>query len=151
MQYKKGIVRVIYNDEDVNKTLLKYGTRSYMNEINPNYPLMAWDPKGTRITVLYTAEGKINMFVYDIVTRIKQFKLDLTQYFDLVQDISYINNSNTLLITAVKNGHTDIFTFDFQKEKLKQITDDVYDDRDASFAASQFPCVETRSRRDLPR
>ncbi len=137
MQYKKGIVRVIYNDEDVNKTLLKYGTRSYMNEINPNYPLMAWDPKGTRITVLYTAEGKINMFVYDIVTRIKQFKLDLTQYFDLVQDISYINNSNTLLITAVKNGHTDIFTFDFQKEKLKQITDDVYDDRDASFAA--FP------------
>ena len=137
MQYKKGIVRVIYNDEDVNKTLLKYGARSYMNEINPNYPLMAWDPKGTRITVLYAAEGKINMFVYDVINRTKEYKLDLTKYFDLVQDISYINNSNTLLVTAVKNGHTDIFTFDFKKEKLLQITDDVYDDRDASFAA--FP------------
>ena len=136
-QYKKGIVRVIYNDEDVNKTLLKYGVRSYKNEVNPNYPLMAWDPKGTRITVLYTAEGKINMFVYDLVTRIKQYKLDLTKEFDLVQDISYINNSNTLLITAVKNGHTDIFTLDLQKEKVKQITNDVYDDLDASFAA--FP------------
>ncbi|WP_460560662.1 hypothetical protein [Ferruginibacter profundus] len=137
MQYKKGIVRVIYNDEDVNKTLLKYGVRSYKNEINPNYPLMAWDPKGTRITVLYTAEGKINMFVYDIVTKIKQYKLDLTKEFDLVQDISYINNSNTLLLTAVKDGHTDIFTLDLQKEKVKQITNDVYDDRDASFVA--FP------------
>ncbi len=136
-QYKKGIVRVIFNDEDVNKTLLKYGVRSYQNEVNPNYPLMAWDPKGTRITVLFTAEGKINMFVYDIITRIKQYKLDLTQHFDLVQDISYINNSNTLLITAVKNGHTDIFTLDLQKEKVKQITNDVYDDRDASFVA--FP------------
>jgi hypothetical protein len=136
-QYKKGIVRVIYNDEDVNKTLLKYGERNYKNEINPNYPLMAWDPKGTRITVLYSAEGKINMFVYDLITRIKQYKLDLTQYFDLVQDISYMNNSNTLLITAVKNGHTDIFTFDIQKEKLTQVTNDVYDDRDASFVA--FP------------
>ncbi len=137
MQYKKGIVRVIYNDEDVNKTLLKYGVRSYKNEINPNYPLMAWDPKGTRITVLYTIEGKINLFVYDIVTRIKQYKLDITKEFDLVQDISYINNSNTLLLTAVKNGHTDIFTYDLQKEKVKQITNDVYDDLDASFAA--FP------------
>ena len=137
MQYKKGIIRVIYNDEDANKTLLKYGVRSYKNEINPNYPLMAWDPKGTRITVLYTTEGKINMFVYDIINRQKQFKLDLTKEFDLVQEISYINNSNTLLITAVKNGHTDIFTLDLQKEKVKQITNDVYDDRDASFAA--FP------------
>ncbi len=136
-QYKKGIVRVIYNDEDVNKTLLKYGVRSYRNEVNPNYPLMAWDPKGTRITVLYTTEGKINMFVYDLVTKIKQYKLDLTKEFDLVQDISYINNSNTLLITAVKNGHTDIFTLDLQKEKVKQITNDVYDDLDASFVA--FP------------
>jgi hypothetical protein len=136
-QYKKGIVRVIYNDEDVNKTLLKYGVRSYQNEVNPNYPLIAWDPKGTRITVLYTAEGKINVFVYDIVTKVKQYKLDLTQHFDMVQEISYINNSNTLLITAVKNGHTDIFTFDLQKEKVKQITNDVYDDRDASFVA--FP------------
>lgn len=136
-QYKKGIVRVIYNDEDVNKTLLKYGVRSYRNEVNPNYPLMAWDPKGTRITVLYTIEGKINMFVYDLVTKIKQYKLDLTKEFDLVQDISYMNNSNTLLITAVKNGHTDIFTLDLQKEKVKQVTNDVYDDLDASFVA--FP------------
>jgi hypothetical protein len=136
-QYKKGIVRVIYNDEDVNKTLLKFGTRTYLNEINPNYPLIAWDPKGTRITVLYTLEGKINMFVYDIVTRIKQYKLDLTKEFDLVQDISYMTNSNTLLISAVKDGHTDIFTLDLKKEKVEQITNDVYDDRDASFVA--FP------------
>jgi hypothetical protein len=137
MQYKKGIVRVIYNDEDVNRTLLKYGVRSYENEINPNYPLMAWDPKGTRIAVLYSKEGKINILLYDVVTRLKPTKLDLTKEFDLVQDISYMNNSNTLLITAVKNGHTDIFTLDLRKEKVTQITNDVFDDRDASFVA--FP------------
>jgi hypothetical protein len=136
-QYKKGIVRVIYNDEDVNKTLLKLGVRSRLNEINPNYPIIAWDPKGTRIAVMYTLEGKINMFVYDVVTRIKQYKLDLTSYFDLVQDFNYLNTSNTLLITAVKNGHTDIYSFDLQREKLTPITNDVYDDRDATFAT--FP------------
>ncbi|MBS1510586.1 MAG: hypothetical protein JST86_07100 [Bacteroidetes bacterium] len=137
MQYKRGIVRVIYNDEDVNKTLLKYGVRSQQNEINPNYPIMAWDPRGTRIAVIYTLEGKINLFVYDLLTKLKTTKLDLTKDFDLVQDFSYMVNANTLLITAVKNGHTDIFTLDIQKEKVKQITNDVYDDRDASFVA--FP------------
>ncbi len=136
-QFKKGIVRVIYNDEDQDKTLLKYGVRSYQNEVNPNYPLIAWDPKGTRIAVLYTKEGKINMFVYDIITRIKQFKLDLTEHFDLVQEMSYNNNSNSLLLSAVKNGHTDIYTFDLKREKPTQVTNDVYDDRDPSFVT--FP------------
>lgn len=136
-QFKKGIVRVIYNDEYENKTLLKYGIRSYKNEMNPNYPMMAWDPKGTRISVVYTTEGKLKLFVYDIVNRQKQYKIDLTKEFDQVQDMKYMLNSNTLLFTAVKNGHTDIFTFDIQKEKVKQITNDVYDDLDASFVA--FP------------
>ena len=136
-QFKKGIVRVIYNDEYENKTLLKYGIRSYKNEMNPNYPMMAWDPKGTRISVLYTTEGKLNLFVYDIINRQKQIKIDLTKEFDQVQDMKYMLNSNTLLLTAVKNGHTDIFTYDLQKEKVKQITNDVYDDLDASFVA--FP------------
>ncbi len=136
-QFKKGIVRVIYYDDFVNKTLLKYGIRSYKNEMDPNYPMMAWDPKGTRISVLYVKEGKLNLFVYDIVTRIKQYKIDLTKQFDQVQDMKYMINSNTLLLTAVKNGHTDIFTLELQNEKIKQITNDVYDDLDASFVA--FP------------
>lgn len=136
-KFKKGIVRVIYNDEYENKTLLKYGIRSYKNEMNPNYPIMAWDPKGTRISVLYTAEGKLKLFVYDIVMKHKQYKIDLTEQFDQVQDMKYMLNSNTLLLTAVKNGHTDIFTLELQNEKVKQITNDIYDDLDASFVA--FP------------
>ena len=136
-QYRKGIVRVIYNDEDVNKTLLKYGIRGYKNDINPNYPLMAWDPKGTRISVIYAEEGKLKLFVYDIVTGIKQYKIDLTDKFEQVQDFKYMTNSNTLLLSAVRDGHTDIYTMELQSEKVKQITNDVYDDLDASFVA--FP------------
>lgn len=136
-QFKKGIVRVIYNDEYENKTLLKYGIRSYKNEINPNYPMMAWDGKGTRIAVVYTTEGKLKLFVYDLVNRQKQIKIDLTKEFDQIQDMKYMLNANTLLFTAVRNGHTDIYTYDLQKEKSKQITNDVYDDLDASFVA--FP------------
>ncbi|MEO6406297.1 MAG: hypothetical protein ABIY51_07785 [Ferruginibacter sp.] len=136
-QFRKGIVRVILNEDGDTKTLLKYGVRTYENEMNPNYPMMAWDPKGTRISVVYEEEGRLKLFVFDVVTRIKQYKIDLTGKLDQIQDIKYMLDSRTLLLSAVKNGHTDIFTLNIENEKLQQITNDVYDNLDASFVA--FP------------
>ncbi len=136
-QFKNGIVRVILNEDDVNTTLLKYGIRMQESEMNPSYPLMAWDPKGTRISVVYVQEGKLKLFIYDVVSRIKQYTIDLTEQFDQVQDIKYMLDSRTLLLSAVKNGHTDIYTFDIEKERAKAITNDVYDDLDATFVS--FP------------
>lgn len=137
VQYKKGQYRVILNEDDVNKTLLKFGSKVKEDEINPNYPMIAWDPKGTRVSVLYEEDGRIKLFVYDVITHVKPYKRDLTQYFDQVQDMKFMINSQTLLFSAVKKGHTDIYTYDLENEKIKQITDDVYDDVDPSFVS--FP------------
>jgi hypothetical protein len=136
-KFSKGIVRVILNEDGDDKTLLKYGHRAYESEVNPSYPIMAWDPKGTRISVIYSTEGRLKLFVYDAVTRIKQYKIDLTDNFDQVQDVKYMLNSKTLLLSAVKNGHADIYSYDIEKEKATQITNDVYDDLDPTFVS--FP------------
>ena len=137
VEFNKGIVQLkLYEDFD-ESVILKYGIRSYMNETNPDYPLLAWDPKGTRLTVIYHEEGRTKLFVYDLVTRIKYPKLDITDQFQQIQDVKYMIDSRTLLLTATKNGHTDIFTFNLENEKVQQITDDVYDDLDASFVS--FP------------
>lgn len=137
VQYKKGQYRLIFNDGDVDKTLLKFGAKSKIDEMNPNYPMMAWDPKGTRLSVLYGEEGRIKLFVYDVITKVKPYVRDLTDLFDQVQDMKYMLDSRTLLFSAVKNGHSDIYTYDLENEKAKQVTNDVYDDLDPSFVA--FP------------
>ncbi|MDQ6845848.1 MAG: hypothetical protein M3Z92_16140, partial [Bacteroidota bacterium] len=137
VQYDKGQYKLLLNEEDKDKVLLKFGAKAKLDEINPNYPMMAWDPKGTRLSVLYGEEGRIKLFVYDVVTRVKPYKRDLTNLFDQVQDMKYMIDSKTLLFSAVKNGHSDIYTYDIENEKLKQITNDVYDDLDPSFVA--FP------------
>ncbi len=137
VQYKKGQYRLLLNEEDKDKTLLKFGAKSKIDEINPNYPMMAWDPKGTRLSVLYSEEGRIKLFVFDVITRVKPYKRDLTDRFDQVQDMKYMINSQTLLFSAVKNGHSDIYTYDIENDKVKQVTNDVYDDLDPSFVA--FP------------
>ena len=48
--------------------------RTYSGDINPNYPILAWDGKGIRLLVIYSKEGKINMFVYDVIANIKRFQ-----------------------------------------------------------------------------
>jgi hypothetical protein len=137
VQYKKGQYKLLLNIDGEDKTLLKFGVKTYQNAINPNYPMMAWDPKGTRLSVLYEEEGRLKLFVYDVITRVKPYKRDLTKFFDQVQDMKYMMTSGTLLFSAVKNGHSDIYTYDIENEKLQQVTDDVYDDLDPSFVS--FP------------
>ncbi|MEO6731785.1 MAG: hypothetical protein ABIN01_11270 [Ferruginibacter sp.] len=137
VEFKKGIVKLKLSEDFEYTTLLKYGIRSYKNETNPDYPIMAWDPKGERLAVIHKQKGKIKLFIYDVVTRTKSQEMDLTEEFQQIQDVKYMPQDRTLLISAVKNGHTDIFTLNLGNEKIKQITDDVYDDLDATFVA--FP------------
>lgn len=137
VEFHQGKYSVILMENFVNKkVLLKYGTRSREDEINPNYPILAWDGKGTRLAVLYTEEGKLKLFVYDLVNRIKTVKQELPM-FDQVQDMKYMLDANTLLISGVRSGQTDIFVYKIDKQSYDQVTNDVYDDLDPAFVA--FP------------
>ncbi|HVF96984.1 MAG TPA: hypothetical protein VM871_06675, partial [Flavisolibacter sp.] len=137
VEFKQGIYSVVYHENFVDKkVLVRFGTRTRDDEMNPNYPILAWDGKGTRLAVVYSHEGKIKFFVYDVVNRIKRDKLELTQ-FDQVQDMKYMLDANTLIFSAVKGGQTDLFTMKIDKLITEQITNDAYDDLDPQFVA--FP------------
>jgi hypothetical protein len=97
---------------------------------------MAWDPKGSMLLVIYPEEGKIRMFVYDLVKKLKLNKQEI-EGFQLIQDAKYMLNNNTLVMSAVKNGQSDIFTYNIKDRTVTQVTNDVYSDIDPSFAA--FP------------
>ncbi|HPH99200.1 MAG TPA: hypothetical protein PK772_02600 [Chitinophagaceae bacterium] len=135
VKYESGLYKVILNENYVNiKTLLRSGVRMKQNEANPNYPILAWDPKGTRLLVIYTEKSEIKMFMYDVFKRYKYAEQTLSQ-FDQIVDAQFMFNENTLLLSAVKNGHTDIFTYKIDKQQIDQITNDVYDDVDPAFVA----------------
>ncbi len=137
VEFKQGKYSVVLQENFVNrKVLLQYGARSRQDEINPNYPILAWDGKGTRLAVIYSEEGKVKLFVYDALNRVKISKQEITQ-FDQVQDMKYMLDANTLILSAVKSGQTDIYVYKIDNQTVEQITNDVYDDLDASFVA--FP------------
>ncbi|MES1220779.1 MAG: hypothetical protein ABUT20_35085, partial [Bacteroidota bacterium] len=137
VEFKQGKYTVVVMENFVKrKELLKLGVRSREDEKNPNYPLLAWDGKGTRLAVLYNDEGKTKFFIYDALNRVKINKQEITQ-FDQVQDMKYMLDANTLLISGVKSGQSDIFVYKIDKQTVEQVTNDIYDDLDPSFVA--FP------------
>jgi hypothetical protein len=138
VEFKQGKYSVVLVENFVNrKVLLKLGSRSREDEVNPNYPILAWDNRGTRLACIYNQDGKVKIFVYDLANRIKYIKDRELKMFDQVQDMKYMLDANTLILSAVKSGQTDVFVYKLDKESVEQITNDVYDDLDASFVA--FP------------
>jgi len=137
VEYVKGLYRVVlWQDMTDRKVLLKTGVRSNENEINPSYPLLAWDGKGTRLACMYWSEGKIKLFVYDAIKHYKPIKQDVTD-FEQVQDMKFMLNSNTLLLSAVRHGQSDIYIYNIEKGTWEQVTNDIYADLDPTFVA--FP------------
>lgn len=137
VEYINGVNCVVLYENYINrKVLLKNGTRNKEGEINPNYPLLAWDGKGTRLAVMYWEKGKIKLFVYDMVGRFKRINLELSQ-FDQVQSMQFMLDANTLLLSAVRQGQSDVYVYKINNESFDQVTNDIYDDLDASFVA--FP------------
>lgn len=137
VEYIKGKYYVVlYQNLVERKVLLKTGVKSNENEVNPAYPLLAWDGKGTRLACIYWEEGKIKLFVYDMVAKFKRIKQVITP-FEQIQDMKYMLNPNTLLLSAVKNGQSDIFVYNIEKDSYEQVTNDSYADLDATFVS--FP------------
>ena len=137
VEFKQGRYQVVLMENFVNKKiLLKLGVRTREDDKHPNYPILAWDGKGTRLAVLYNEEGKTKFFVYDLVNKVKLWKQEITK-FDQIQDMKYMLDNNTLLFSGVRSGQTDIYTYKIDKQTFEQVTNDVYDDLDPSFVA--FP------------
>ncbi len=137
VEFKQGRYQVVLMENFVNRRILvKLGVRSREEEIAPNYPILAWDGKGTRLAVLYNDEGKTKFFVYDVVNHSKLWQHNIDK-FDQIQDMKYMLDNNTLLFSAVRSGQTDIYIYKIDKQTFEQVTDDVYDDLDPSFVA--FP------------
>jgi len=137
VEYRNGKYCLVLYENYINrKVLLKLGVRTRDAEVNPNYPLVAWDGKGTRLGVVYWQEGKIKLFIYDLVGKFKRINQVLPQ-FEQIQSMQFMLDANTLLFSGVRNGQSDVYVYKIDKDKLDQITNDVYDDLDASFVA--FP------------
>lgn len=66
--------------------------------------------------------------------RKKTEKPQIITRIDRVLSCSYNEDGHTSVMSVIRKGQTDIITFDFRSQMQRNITDDIYDDLNPSFA-----------------
>lgn len=108
------------------KRILKYGHKTTTLVTDNSYPLLAWSPDKKTLAIIYNRRDKVFFTLYDAETGKKE-KREMAK-FKFVHDFSFTDNPNLIVLSAVQNGQSDIFTYEVASTKLQQITNDYYDD-----------------------
>lgn len=113
------------------KVIHKGGFRNAFQATDYNYPLLAWSPSGTEFSILYEKRDVIKLMTYDIFTK-KEKTIDLAPEYQRVYSMDYINPISLVFSGGVR-GFSDIFIYYTNTRQTQRITQDHWDDIDASF------------------
>jgi hypothetical protein len=122
-----GKYKVFLKDVESGKTkrLFKGGFKNIVQPIDYSHPLLAFDPTGKKLAIVYEKRNKIGLITYDLEEKKKEKRYIVN--FQKVLSISY-SDPFTLVMSAINRGQSDIFTLNTKSSKFEQITNDFYDD-----------------------
>ncbi len=103
----------------------------YEQKTDNTYPVIAWHPSSRILT--YINEEKAGMVIYFYRIDEKKTEKRNLLYFDKVLDFSYSPEGSRIVLSAVKDGITDIYIHTISSGTNEQITRDVADDLNPSF------------------
>lgn len=94
----------------------------------PDYsqPVLAWHPSGRILAFITEEKGGLKLYFYTLAS--KELTVKNLLYFDKILDFSFSEDGTQLVLSAVKEGQTDIFVHNLASQTNEQITNDIYDD-----------------------
>lgn len=109
-------------------TILYGGVKDYQSHDDPDYPILAWDNTGYKLGIIYKAGNFIQIKVYNsIKATIWNYRIPKSRV-DRITGFSFLQDDQNIVLSAIKNGQSDIYTLYFRGYRLTQITDDAWDD-----------------------
>lgn len=125
------------------KKIYKAGFKLGEN-IDYSYPIVQWHPSGQLLSFIIEKKGFPYLMLYNLETRKTEERLFVN--FEKVIDYAYSKDGRKLVMSAVKQGQSDIYVFDIAAGAHEQITWDVYDDRDPRFLDNTSQIVFSSNR-----
>lgn len=127
-----GRKKIWLYDQETGKTKVIFRAEpKYEHKTDNTYPVLAWHPGGRILTFLN--EEKAGMAIYFYRTDERKTTKRNFLYFDKVLDFSYSPEGSRVVLSAVKDGITDIYIHTVASGTNEQITRDVADDLNPSF------------------
>ncbi|MEM6319764.1 MAG: hypothetical protein AAF960_18980 [Bacteroidota bacterium] len=107
----------------------KFGFKNVFQATDYNYPLLAWNPSGFELAIMWEKRDVIQLSKYDLNTK-ETFTEEMDPQYQRVYSMDYVNNVDMVLSATVR-GFADIFYYRSNVRATSRITNDFYDDLNA--------------------
>ncbi len=121
--------------EQVESVILQGGRLDYNELPDPDYPLLAWSNNGYKLAVLYKRGKYTNLRIYNSYKgKIENYNIPSNR-FDRALGMTFNEDDDKIVFSAIKKSQTDLFEFIIRGAKLKNITNDAWDDVQPAFVS----------------
>jgi Tol biopolymer transport system component len=143
----QGLYKVFVYDlvKKKKKKVFKRGFRIAQNN-DYSYPLLAWHPNNRIVASITEEKGFIWLYFYDVEK--KKLEKKALFGFQKILSVEYSRNGKELLLSAVKDGKSDIFVYTILSTSIEQVTDDDYTDLHPTFFNNDKQIVFSSNRVD---
>ncbi len=116
------------SNEQEQSVLLEGGRKDLTEEMDPDYPMLAWSNTGTKLAILYKKGGETCLRIYNSIKgKIDNYVIPDNR-FDRVLGITFMDDDDKLVFSAIRKSQTDLYLFTIKGTKMTNITDDEWDD-----------------------
>lgn len=124
------IVKVRSLENGRERTIISGGSKVLNQRIDYNLPLISWADANT-LGVIGLKYGEYVFWLYDLSSRSKlPRQLDR---FSNIRSLNFSDNGRLAIISADFEGRNDLFLISSRRDRVRRLTNDLYDDLDPSF------------------
>lgn len=124
------IVKVRSLDNGREKTIISGGSKVLNQRIDYSLPLISWADQNT-LGVIGLKYGEYVFWLYDLSSRSK-LPRELDR-FSNIRSLNFSENGRLAVISADFEGRNDLFLLSARRDRVRRLTNDLYDDLDPSF------------------
>lgn len=143
----------VYNTETEKTRLLMRREYKRANPMNkPNNPgtdpKLVWNPNSKLLAIAYEKKSLPFIHILNIYSTSKEDKeviIEMYKY-ERILNFSYAADGKRFILSALKNGQSDLFLFDILSRRDEQLTNDAWDDLDPLFINNETEILFSSNR-----
>jgi Tol biopolymer transport system component len=124
------IVKVRSLETNRETTILTHGSKVIGQRVDYRLPILSWSDANT-LGVIAVKNGEYTFWLYDLSTKTK-LPRELDK-FSNVRSINFSGNGRLAVLSADFEGQNDLFLISTRRDRVRRLTNDVFDDLDPTF------------------
>ncbi|HYF69031.1 MAG TPA: translocation protein TolB [Ohtaekwangia sp.] len=121
-------VRSLQNKRE--NIILSGGSKVINQRVDYRLPLIAW-ADATTLGVIGVKNGQYVFWLYDLKTKSKLPRP--LERFSNIRSMEFSSNGRLIILSADFEGKSDLFLLSARRDRVKRLTNDLYDDLDPAF------------------